>query len=101
MRLSSFVDEALRLFHVSTFASASSGNLTGFITFDDQKEITRIEKQIRRRFIIGSQVSELAIVQDFIQQNYSERTIYKVLHAMIRRGDIQYRIQHKILIRIR
>ncbi|CAF4058374.1 unnamed protein product [Rotaria sordida] len=104
MRLSSFVDEALRLFHVSTFASASSGNLTGiegFITFDDQKEVTRIEKQIRRRFIIGSQVSELAIVQDFIQQNYSERTIYKVLHAMIRRGDIQYRIQHKILIRIR
>ncbi|CAF5146405.1 unnamed protein product, partial [Rotaria sp. Silwood1] len=45
--------------------------------------------------------SEYAIVQDFIQQNYSERAIYKVLHAMVRRGDVQYRMQRKVLIRVR
>ncbi|CAF0980210.1 unnamed protein product [Rotaria sp. Silwood1] len=109
MRLAPFadegdVDEALRLFHVSTLSSAGSGNLAGiegFTTPEDQKEIARIEKQIRRRFVIGSQVSEYAIVQDFIQQNYSERAIYKVLHAMVRRGDVQYRMQRKVLIRVR
>ncbi|CAF0834731.1 unnamed protein product [Rotaria sordida] len=90
MRLAPFaneadVDEALRLFHVSTLASADSGNLTGiegFTTREDQEEIARIEKQVRQRFVVGSQISEHAIVQDFIRQNYSERAIYKVLHAM-------------------
>jgi len=109
MRLAPFaneadVDEALRLFHVSTLSSAGSGNLAGiegFTTREDQEEIARIEKQIRRRFVVGSQVSEHAIVQDFIKQNYSERGIYKVLHAMVRRGDVQYRMQRKVLIRVR
>ncbi|CAF5084922.1 unnamed protein product, partial [Rotaria socialis] len=55
------VDEALRLFHVSTLSSAGSGNLAGiegFTTREDQEEISRIEKQVRRRFVVGSQVSE-------------------------------------------
>lgn len=30
--------------------------------------ITRIEKQLKRRFAIGSQVSENSIVQDFTRQ---------------------------------
>ena len=42
--------------------------IEGFTTREDQEEISRIEKQIRRRFVIGSQVSEHAIVQDFIRQ---------------------------------
>lgn len=109
MRLAPFanetdVDEALRLFHVSTLSSAGSGNLAGiegFTTREDQEEIGRIEKQIRRRFVVGSQVSEHVLVQDFIRQNYSERVVYKVLHAMVRRGDVQYRMQRKVLIRVR
>ena len=35
--------------------------------------LNRIEKQIKRRFVIGSQVSEHAIVQDFSKQKYPER----------------------------
>jgi hypothetical protein len=42
--------------------------IEGFTTREDQEEISRIEKQIRRRFVVGSQVSEHAIVQDFIRQ---------------------------------
>lgn len=30
--------------------------------------LSRIEKQLKRRFAIGSQVSEHSIVQDFIRQ---------------------------------
>ncbi len=50
----------------------------GFTTEEDQEMLNRIEKQIKRRFVIGSQVSEHAIVQDFSKQKYPERAIYKV-----------------------
>ncbi|XP_070578294.1 DNA replication licensing factor mcm5-like [Ptychodera flava] len=98
------VDEALRLFQVSTLDAARSGNLAGaegFTTVDDREELNRIEKQLKRRFAIGSQVSEHCIVQDFLRQKYPERSIYKVLQLMIRRGEIQYRMQRKMLYRIK
>ena len=65
------VNEALRLFNVSTLSAAMSGTLNGvegFTTAEDQEQLQRIEKQIRRRFVVGSQVSEQAIVQDMIKQ---------------------------------
>ncbi|XP_064602896.1 DNA replication licensing factor mcm5-like [Liolophura sinensis] len=109
MRLAPFateadVDEALRLFQVSTLDAATSGNLAGaegFTTEEDQEMISRIEKQLKRRFVIGSQVSEHAIVQDFLRQKYPERAIFKVIHFMLRRGEIQHRMQRKMLYRVK
>ena len=40
----------------------------GFTSVEDQEQLQRIEKQVRRRFVVGSQVSEHAIVQDLIKQ---------------------------------
>ncbi|PIK62801.1 putative DNA replication licensing factor mcm5 [Apostichopus japonicus] len=65
------VEEALRLFQVSTLEAARTGNLAGvegFTTQEDQEELGRIEKQLKRRFAIGTQVSEHCIVQDFLRQ---------------------------------
>ncbi|KAI8787761.1 DNA replication licensing factor mcm5 [Biomphalaria glabrata] len=109
MRLAPFateadVDEALRLFQVSTLDAATTGDLAGaegFTTEEDQELLSRIEKQIKRRFVIGSQVSEHAIVQDFTRQKYPERAIHKVLTLMLRRGEIQHRMQRKILFRVK
>ncbi|XP_059702290.1 DNA replication licensing factor MCM5 [Haemorhous mexicanus] len=109
MRLQPFatetdVEEALRLFHVSTLDAAMSGNLSGaegFTTQEDQEMLSRIEKQLKRRFAIGSQVSEHSIVQDFMRQKYPEHAIYKVLQLMMRRGEIQHRMQRKVLYRIK
>lgn len=109
MRLAPFateadVEEALRLFHVSTLEAAMSGSLEGAEGFTSQEEhdlILRVEKQLKRRFIIGSQVSEHAILQDFTRQGFSERAVMKVLHYMLRRGEIQYRMQRRILYRIK
>lgn len=59
------VNEALRLFQVSTLDAASSGSLAGaegFTTEEDHEMLTRIEKQLKRRFAIGSQVSEKNII---------------------------------------
>ncbi|CAB1342007.1 unnamed protein product [Coregonus sp. 'balchen'] len=98
------VDEALRLFQVSTLDAALSGSLSGvegFTTQEDQEMISRVEKQLKRRFAIGSQVSEHSIVQDFTKQKYPEQAIYKVLHLMMRRGELQHRMQRKVLYRIK
>ena len=60
------VNEALRLFQVSTLDAATSGSLAGaegFTTEEDQDLLNRIEKQLKRRFAIGSQVSEQNILQ--------------------------------------
>ncbi|XP_061227770.1 DNA replication licensing factor MCM5 [Neopsephotus bourkii] len=98
------VEEALRLFQVSTLDAAMSGSLSGaegFTTQEDQEMLSRIEKQLKRRFAIGSQVSEHSIVQDFMRQKYPEHAIYKVLQMMMRRGEIQHRMQRKVLYRIK
>uniref|UniRef100_A0A8C3DCG0 DNA replication licensing factor MCM5 n=1 Tax=Corvus moneduloides TaxID=1196302 RepID=A0A8C3DCG0_CORMO len=109
MRLQPFateadVEEALRLFQVSTLDAAMSGSLSGaegFTTQEDQEMLSRIEKQLKRRFAIGSQVSEHSIIQDFMRQKYPEHAIYKVLQLMMRRGEIQHRMQRKVLYRIK
>lgn len=69
--IDSHVTEALRLFQVSTLHAANTGTLAGaegFTSDEDHEILGRIEKQLRRRFAIGTQVSELNIVQDFLRQ---------------------------------
>lgn len=98
------VDEALRVFQVSTLDAAMSGSLSGaegFTSEEDQETVSRIERQLKRRFAIGSQVSEHSIVQDFLRQKYPERAVFRVLHFMIRRGELQHRMQRKMLYRIK
>ncbi|KAM3962521.1 minichromosome maintenance 5 [Aphomia sociella] len=108
MRLQPFateahVNEALRLFQVSTLDAAMTGSLAGaegFTTEEDHEMLSRIEKQLKRRFAVGSQVSEQTIIQDFLRQKYPERAILKVIHTMIRRGELQHRLQRKMLYRL-
>lgn len=60
------VNESLRLFQVSTLDAAMTGSLAGaegFTTEEDQETLNRIEKQLKRRFAIGSQVSEQNVIQ--------------------------------------
>lgn len=99
----SHVNESIRLFQVSTLDAAMSGSMSGvegFTTEEDQEMFNRVEKQLKRRFPIGSQVSEQNILQDFVTQNYQERVIQRVIRAMIQRGELIHRMQRKILYRI-
>ncbi|XP_065348701.1 DNA replication licensing factor Mcm5 [Cloeon dipterum] len=100
----SHIAEALRLFQVSTLNAAMSGSLAGvegFTTQEDHETIVMIEQQLKKRFPIGCQVSEANVIADFAKQKYAERTIYKVIHTMIRRGELQYRLQRKMLYRVK
>lgn len=72
----------------------------GFTSEEEHEMLVRIEKQLKRRFAIGTQVSQQNIIQDFIHQQYPERAIVKVIQTMIRRGQLQHRMQRKMLYRI-
>lgn len=37
----------------------------------------------------------------FFPQKYPEHAIYKVLHLMLRRGELQHRMQRKVLYRVK
>ncbi|XP_014247229.1 DNA replication licensing factor Mcm5 isoform X2 [Cimex lectularius] len=98
------VNEALRLFNVSTLDAALSGTLAGspeFTSSGDYEKMVQIEKQLKKRFPVGIQVSEQTIINDFQKQDYSEQCIRKVLEIMIRRGELIHRVQRKFLLRLR
>lgn len=38
--------------------------------------------------------------QDFVRQKYPERVVQKVIFTMIRRGELQHRMQRKMLYRL-
>ncbi|VDD88159.1 unnamed protein product [Enterobius vermicularis] len=98
------VDEALRLFRVSTVKAAEGGHLIGVEGFTspvDQEMAIRVEKQLKKRLALGNHVSEYLVIQDFLQQNYPELIIRKVIQSCIRKGELQYRMQRKMLYRVR
>ena len=89
---------------MSTLSAAMSGDLSGaegFTTEEDQETIARIEKQLKKRFAIGSQVSLHTVFQDFTKQKYPERAVKRVIESMVRREELQYRLQRKMLFRLK
>lgn len=98
------VDEALRLFQVSTIAAAATGSLAGvegFASPEDQKIFNRIEKHLKKSFVIGTHVSESAIIQEFTRQSYPQSIVRRVIDFCVRRGELQYRMQRKLLYRVK
>lgn len=71
----------------------------GFAT-EEQETIQKIEKNLKRRFAVGSQVSEHYSIPT-TRQKYPERLVNKVIYAMVRREELQYRMQRKMLYRIK
>lgn len=41
------------------------------------------------------------VIGIFSIQKYPERAVFKVIHCMIRRGELQHRMQRKMLYRIK
>ena len=62
----------------------------GFTTEEDQEMLARIEKQIKKRFVIGSQVSEHAIIQDFLKQVRSCLRTPLVNCSILRRQQVVF-----------
>jgi len=59
----------------------------GFTSVEDQEAFDRIEKQLKRRFEIGTFVSEAIILDEFERQNYDAGMVKKVIEYCIHRGE--------------
>lgn len=49
----------------------------GFTTQEDHELLLRIEKNLKRRFAIGTQISVQTVVQSFVQQVVSKVFFFK------------------------
>lgn len=110
MRLAPFVseedvDESLRLFKVSTMSAALTGDVE---TGDDGQDhatmdqLLQIEQKIKQRFPIGHRVSEERILADLVQnRGFNEGSVRKVLHIMVRRGQLEHHMQRRLLVRVK
>jgi len=94
------VNEAIRLFKVSTFEAATSGAIqSDSLTPQLLAEVQNAEKLLKRRLPIGSQISEKHVIDDFVKQGVSEFAIRKAIAILIQRDEMEYRSQRKRIYR--
>lgn len=94
------VDEALRLFQVSTLDAAQSGVMDHLgVTEEDRAEIQHIEAQVKRRVGIGSSISERFLVSELARTGMAESSIRRALLVMSQRGEIEYRKERRSIYR--
>ncbi|KAJ2784101.1 minichromosome maintenance protein 5 [Coemansia javaensis] len=94
------VDEAIRLFRMSTMDAVQSGQGDGTTRSDLSSEMRRIEHEIRRRLPIGSQVSVRAIKQDFVAQGFSAHAVDRALYLLVRQESLQFKSQRMVIQRV-
>ena len=99
------VEEAIRLFKVSTLNAAQRGALPGDISSlgaEQIQEIRRVEEQLLRRVPIGTVVPTQRLVEDFVtKQGFSVFSVHKALHAMVARGEVEHLNQQRNVRRLR
>lgn len=97
-----YVQEAHRLFKISTLNAAASG-MSSAQQKDTPAELSQmcmnIEEAIKRRVAIGTKISHLKLQQEMLMRFDNQRAIDYAIIAMVKKGDFQYQEQRKILCR--
>jgi len=96
------VDEALRLFRVSTFAATQSGYMVGegALLGEFKQEVMKADDALRKRVAVGQSVSD-AFVRDYLRKaGISEFAINRCLNNWQRRGAIVLSQQGKYIQRV-
>lgn len=114
MRLSSEatvsdVEEALRLFKVSTLAASQSNSTilasitggSGAMSGQGFQEVVRAEEFLKRRMGLRVTMNAKNLIEEALIQGYSNEAVNRALSAMVLRNEILELNQRKILKRIR
>jgi len=89
----SHVEEAIRLFTVSTLDAANK-NATGMsLTEDDRKKVFEVEDAIRRRVNIGGKKSKTALIRD-LGASFDQTHIQHALRTMMLRMELEETADH-------
>ncbi|ESK98508.1 dna replication licensing factor mcm5 [Moniliophthora roreri MCA 2997] len=95
------VEEAIRLFKYSTMDAVSAGSADGMSRGELSEEMTRIEKELRRRLPVGWSTSYQSLVKEFVNsQGYSSHALERTLFVLEKREVIRFSGQKKVVHRV-
>ena len=102
------VNEAIRLFKVSTLAAANSGG-TGSaggmgepgVTDAAISAIQAAEEHLKSRLMVGSSLPVLQLVNELNRRGHGEEAVHRALQVMVRRGEMQLLSQGRMVTRLR
>jgi DNA replication licensing factor MCM5 len=89
------VEEALRLFRVSTLAAAQA-NPTLFGAVANSEEVRRAEDFLKRRLGVRMTTSGKKLVEEAISQGFAEETVRRAITAMVLKGKLQFVLRNSI-----
>lgn len=85
------MEEAIRLFKFSTMDAVSAGSADGLSRGELNEEMTRIERELRRRLPVGWSTSYQSLVREFVtQQSYSSHALERTLFILEKREVIRF-----------
>jgi DNA replication licensing factor MCM5 len=100
------VNEAMRLFRVSTMAANAAdqtngvgGSIIGNVSNREEIEVSR--RFLHTRLSIGSTVNKQKLIEEASAQGYNFMTLSMVLNGMAQRGEILERNQGRLLKRVK
>jgi DNA replication licensing factor MCM5 len=95
------VQEALRLFEVSTIDAARSGVAEMVVLSPEQREeLTLVETQIKQKLAIGATASKRHLVEDLARLGVNEWAVMRALMVMSQRGEVQERAEGRRVTRV-
>ena len=95
------VQEALRLFEVSTIDAARSGVAEMVVLTPEQREeLMLVETQIKQKLAIGATASKRHLVEDLGRLGVNEWAVMRALMVMSQRGEIQERAEGRRVTRV-
>jgi DNA replication licensing factor MCM5 len=100
------VNEALRLFRVSTMAANAADQNMGENSLmsagsSNRDDLDRAQAFLRSRLTIGSMVNKQKLVEEAAGQGYNAMVVARVLSVMAMRGELLERNQGRLLKRIK
>jgi len=85
------VEEAIRLFKYSTMDAVSAGSADGLSRGELNEEMSRIERELKRRLPIGWSTSYQSLVKEFVtQQGYSSHALERTLYILEKREILRF-----------
>ena len=95
------VQEALRLFEVSTIDAARSGVTELVVLSPEQREeLMLVETQIKQKLAIGATASKRHLAEDLARLGVNEWAVMRALMIMSQRGEIQERAEGRRVTRV-
>ncbi|CAM9525071.1 unnamed protein product [Discosporangium mesarthrocarpum] len=98
------VQEALRLFNVSTMAAAKAGSSAGDLGSlrpEGQKEVQRAEDFLKRRIAVRSTVNRKKVAEEATGQGHPDSAVQRAIAIMCIQGVLQEKNRGFLLFRLR